>query len=59
MYGSGIYSLQAVKEVKVTEGFKSLKADQKKCQTSESLGKDKIKKGNKLEKIPKPLSPLT
>ena len=37
MYGSGTYSLQAVKEVKVTEGFKTLNEEQKNCQTVESL----------------------
>ena len=37
MYGSGIYSLQAVKEVKVTEEFKSLNEDQKNCQADETL----------------------
>ena len=37
MYGSGIYSLQAVKEVKVTEEFKSLNEDRKNCQTDETL----------------------
>ena len=36
MFGGGIYSLQSVKEIRVTEGFKSLTEDQKECQTSET-----------------------
>ena len=36
MYGSGIYSLDSVKEVRITEDFKTLTESQKKCQTHET-----------------------
>ena len=39
MYGGGLYSLESVKEISVTEGFKSLREDQKQCQSYESFEK--------------------
>ena len=36
MYGSGKYSLDSVKEIRVTDGFKTLKENQKKCQTAQT-----------------------
>ena len=37
MYGGGIYSFESVKEIVVTDGFKSLREDQKQCQSLESF----------------------
>ena len=39
MYGGGLYSLESVKEITVTDGFKSLREDQKQCQSYESFEK--------------------
>ena len=36
IYGGGIYSLNSIKEIEVTDGFKSMTEDQKNCQTSKS-----------------------
>ena len=35
MYGSGEYSLDAIKEIQVTGAFNHLREDQKQCQTLE------------------------
>ena len=37
MFGGGIYSMSSIKEIKVTEGFKTLTEDQKQCQTTQTL----------------------
>ena len=34
MYGMGTYSMQSVKEIRITDAFKSLHDDKKHCQTS-------------------------
>ena len=37
MYGSGVYKMFAVQEIQVTENFKNLKEDQRKCQLVETF----------------------
>ena len=39
MYGRGVYSFESVKEIEVTDDFKSLREDQKECQSMESFEK--------------------
>ena len=36
MYGGGLYFFESVKEIAVTKDFKSLREDQKECQSYES-----------------------
>ena len=36
MYGSGIYAMESVKQIKITEEFSNLRPDQQNCQTLES-----------------------
>ena len=37
MYGSGVYSVDSVKEIKITDEFQNLDQGQKKCQSLHSF----------------------
>ena len=50
MFGGGIYSMSAVKEIRATSAFYSLRDDQKQCQ---QLGKAQLKNYDKTLKEPK------
>ena len=39
MYGGGVYSFESVKEIAVTNNFKSLRKDQKQCQSIDTFEK--------------------
>ena len=37
MYGSGIYSMEVVKEIRTTQSFNTLDVEQKQCQSEETF----------------------